>query len=298
MSLQYQIPVPHLLCFHPPPTVTNVGNQELMENIVNTSMNNLPRNWIFSLPETTGCVCSSWPPPQPPRSCRSMLMQLAKCKRCPKTARSGQSIRDNDAPTAKGEKKNSRDSSSLTLLVLLLKTCHRHQQSDVTGRVTEGVVCVWVWVSEWVCVCAWQDKALSIRHYSFKSHLRIVQGLWNWTGPIIWSNVFVFLNGTYYGPCRNIWKGLTGSLDVQPFIAVTDFNVMWRKSNPGAVSHFLKSQGLALFHRPFSSRVDYTSVQNDDYNSNNTVRHTCEKEVACSGSGMSSWLDISTVTGS
>lgn len=201
-------------------------------------------------------------------------------------------------PTAKGEKKNSRDSSSLTLLVLLLKTCHRHQQSDVTGRVTEGVVCVWVWVSEWVCVCAWQDKALSIRHYSFKSHLRIVQGLWNWTGPIIWSNVFVFLNGTYYGPCRNIWKGLTGSLDVQPFIAVTDFNVMWRKSNPGAVSHFLKSQGLALFHRPFSSRVDYTSVQNDDYNSNNTVRHTCEKEVACSGSGMSSWLDISTVTGS
>lgn len=160
-----------------------------MENIVNTSMNNLPRNWIFSLPETTGCVCSSGSP-RPHVAVEACLCSSRNENAAPRLHEADRASEIKTWPRAKEKKK--RDSSSLTLLVLLLKTCqrHRHQQSDVTGRVTEGCyLCVRVWVNVSVTT---QSPFLSIRHYSFKSHLRIVQGLWNWTGPIIWRNVFCF----------------------------------------------------------------------------------------------------------
>lgn len=129
-----------------------------MENIVNTSMNNLPRNWIFSLPETTGCVCSSGSPtPRPHVAVEACLCSSRNENAAPRLHEADRASEIKTQLRAKGKKK--RDSSSLTLLILLLKTCqrHRHQQSDVTGRVTEGVICVWE--CEWMWV--WQHKALS-----------------------------------------------------------------------------------------------------------------------------------------
>lgn len=114
-----------------------------MENIVNTSMNNLPRNWIFSLPETTGCVCSSGSPtPRPHVAVEACLCSSRNENAAPRLHEADRASEIKTQLRAKGKKK--RDSSSLTLLILLLKTCqrHRHQQSDVTGRVTEGVICV------------------------------------------------------------------------------------------------------------------------------------------------------------
>lgn len=163
-----------------------------MENIVNTSMNNLPRNWIFSLPETTGCVCSSGSP-RPHVAVEACLCSSRNENAAPRLHEADRASEIKTWPRAKEKKKKNEkrlflsDSARPSLKDMPTSSssairCHRQSYWG-------SYLCVRVWVNVSVTT---QSPFLSIRHYSFKSHLRIVQGLWNWTGPIIWRNVFCF----------------------------------------------------------------------------------------------------------
>lgn len=201
MSLQYQVPVPHLLRFHPAsPLWVKWGAWSSWKTLWTPAWTTcLATGFSPSLKPPDVSVLQD--PPPPSRSCRSMLLQLAKWKRCPKTAWSGQSIGDKDVAESyrKKKKKEKRlflsDSARPSLKDMPTSSssairCHRQSYWG-------SYLCVRVWVNVSVTT---QSPFLSIRHYSFKSHLRIVQGLWNWTGPIIWRNVFCFfcfLSGTY-----------------------------------------------------------------------------------------------------
>lgn len=131
-------------------------------------------------------------------NCPSMPVRLAKCNSCQKTAWSGQASRATEMKTqltAKEKIKKKKDSSSVNQLILL---------QDMPTSLSSSIRCrdQSCWGSyQCVCACVCEHRALflSIRHYSFKSHLRIVRGLWE-------TGLDQLLCGTYSGPCRNIKK--------------------------------------------------------------------------------------------
>lgn len=83
----------------------------------------------------------------------------------------------------------------------------------------DGVICM--------CVCVWVNTKPSHLHLTLQ--FQVSSQDCSRSVKLDRTNCCVkecSSSGTYYGPCRNIWKGLTDSLDVQPFIAVTDIIII------------------------------------------------------------------------
>lgn len=128
----------------------------------------------------------------PPRSWWSMPVQLARCKKKNPNNKKKKKLYEDCVKQTSFREDDSAESLKNKTNPLLFKTCH--QQSDVPSGVSEGsCLCVRMWTRS--------PPFLIIRHYSFKSHLRSVRRLWNWTGPtIVWRNVLWLA----HGPCRTI----------------------------------------------------------------------------------------------
>lgn len=154
---------------HPVPTMAG-GELGAHENSVNTSMNNLPRNRTPS--PTPPHVSSHQDPHWTVLACLCSLQNAKAARRLHEVDKQAEWTEMKTQLTAKEKNKlrKKRDSFSVIQLVLFLKTSLSSSIRCHDQRCWGSYQCVCV------CVCT-QSPFLSIRHYSFKSHLRIVCGL-------------------------------------------------------------------------------------------------------------------------
>lgn len=157
-------------------------------------------------------------------NCPSMPVRLAKCNSCQKTAWSGQASRATEMKTQLTAKEKIKKKKKKTLPLWtsssFSKTCQRHchHQSDVVTRVVEGVINVCV------RVCVNTEPFSSPLDITVSS---LISGLFEDCEKLDWTNYCVAHIVDHAGIFKKKKKkGLTDSLDVQPFIAVTNINVM------------------------------------------------------------------------